>query len=93
MVFGAIGAAHLAFLARVSWLNIGIRNSSSAHNFLVNEMRCSFSAMTADKKKGLVPALINTPFDFPLFFEATFFAWVVWPFKGFFCHGILPILR
>ena len=93
MVLGAVGTAYLAFMARVSWLNVRIRNTSGGHNFLVNEMRCSFSAMSADEKKGFVSALINTPFDIPLLFQAAFFACVARPFKGFFCHGILPILR
>ena len=93
MVLGAIGAAYVAFVARVSWLNVGIRNAGGRYSFLANEMRCSFPAMTADKKKGFVPTLINTPSDLPLLFEVAFFAWVVRPLKGFFCHEKLPILR
>lgn len=93
MIFGTIGTAYLAFVPGMPWFNVIRLQPSGQNSGLTNEVGGTLAAMPANKKEGFVAALIDTPSNFPLFFKLTFFARIIWPLKGFFCHEQLPILR
>lgn len=92
MIFGTISAAHLALVSLVSWLYLARINACRHNQLLWDEVRCSIAAVAHEKvlnRSTLVFAFNNLPGFMP----STFWAWIVRPFKGFFCHEKLSILR
>lgn len=93
VVFGAFGAAHFAFMSWVFGFNVVWFQPGCQHSRFADEMGSALAAMPTNKEECFMPSLVDTPPDLPLLFELAFFARVVWPLKGFFCHETMPILR
>ena len=85
MVFGAIGAADLTRVPRMSWLHLSDFKAGGNDEFLGNEVR---SAVTAVAHKEVLEraALVFALNDFPCFVPAALGAWIVRPLKGFLSH-------
>ena len=92
MVFGAIGAAHPALVARMPWFHFTRLNTGSQDNLLWNVVCGAVSAVARVEvlnRTALVFALYNLPRLIP----SALRAWVVWPFKGLCSHEAVPFLR
>jgi hypothetical protein len=92
VVFGAIGAAHLALVPRPSRLNFPRHNTGSQDNLLGNEVRGSVPTVAHIEVLDRA-ALVLALYDFPRLMPSALWAWVVWPFKGLCNHETQPILR
>jgi hypothetical protein len=92
MVFGAIGAAHLALVPGPSRLNFPRHNTGSQDNFLGDEVRGSVPTVAHVEVLDRA-ALVFALYDLPRLMPSALWARVVRPFKGLCNHDTLPVLR
>jgi hypothetical protein len=92
VIFGAVGAAYLAFWPWLSRLNFAHFNSCSLHNLFRYVVHGAMPAVAHVEVLNR-PALILALYNFPRLIPAALWARVVWPFKGLCNHETLPILR
>ena len=86
MAFGAICAAHLTFVPRMSWLYLARFKARSNDNFFWNEVGGSMPAVAHEKILNR-PALVFALNNFPCLSPSALGAWIARPLKGFFHHG------
>lgn len=92
MVFGAIGAAHLALVPWPSRLNFPCFNACSQDNLLWNEVRSAVPTVAHVEILDRA-ALVFALYDLPRLIPPALWARVVWPFKGLCNYETLPVLR
>ena len=86
MAFGAIGAAHFAFMPRMSRLYLTWFKAGSNDHAFSNEVGSSMPT-TAHEKVLNRPALVFAFNDLPCLSPTALWARIVRPLKGFFRHG------
>ncbi len=92
MIFGAIGAAHLALVPWPSRLNFPRFNTSGQDNLLGDEVRGAMPTVAHVEVLDRT-ALVLALYDLPRLIPAALWARVVGPFKGLCNHETLPVLR
>jgi len=92
VIFGAIGAANLAFVPWSSRLNFPRLNTGSQDKLLGNEVRGSMPTVAHIEVLDRT-ALVLALYDLPCLIPAALWAWVVRPLKGLCDHETMPILR
>lgn len=92
VIFGAVGAAHLALVTRPSRLNFPRFYTSGQDNLLGNEVRGAIPAAAHIEVLDRT-ALVLALYDLPRLMPTALWARVVGPFKRLCNHQTVPVLR